>query len=311
MALEYSNDYKNPNWINFLSNGIDIVTPAGSFNKKSIDNYPQVPGLWATNVKDYHLELRISNAFWNGNPTDILPSDPIWKESDPSKIEGFMRDRLKYLFSFKPNRIDIVLEPWYYNQDKGSITWNASPYYKAFGEGWIKKAFRFAEEEAQKQGLTPGKDVKFYWNDYKLDQPGPNVDMVYKYIAEMRNEGLHIDGVGLQIYPGEIQSYSHVPQKDEMKSVIRKFSEFGDVYLEFEVWRSQGNKNVEPVGKDVFDACIEMNKEAQRMICNSIYIWDKFERDDLQPVLFTKNYEPNVIYQNLLKHLISRIPSSK
>jgi len=223
-----------PNWEEWLKEA-DTVVPDSASTQHGMDVY----GLdflesYFKRTRINKQGYRMNSVFWGED--DVAKS--IKGETNPVKVEAFMRERLALLIKLKPTEMNIVLEP-FDNFIEGQFLWAKTPWYNAFGEDWIVKAFQFAKEEAEKQNIVPGKDIKFYWNDWQLDQPSAKLDLTLAIIDEIIQTGAHIDGIGIQITPKENNKYyPHEPNKDELIEVIRAIKKHAlHVYVEYGTWR--------------------------------------------------------------------------
>jgi len=82
------------------------------------------------------------------------------------------------------NGWDVVNEAL---EDNGS--WRQSKFYRIIGEDYVKLAFQFAHEADPKAEL--------YYNDYSMAHPGRR-DAVVKMIKKLREQGIKVDGIGMQ-----------------------------------------------------------------------------------------------------------------
>lgn len=81
---------------------------------------------------------------------------------------------------------DVVNEAL--NEDS---TYRESFFYEVLGEEYIKLAFRTAA------GVEPD-GVKLYYNDYNIQGPGQKAKAALAIIRMLQEDGIKIDGVGLQ-----------------------------------------------------------------------------------------------------------------
>lgn len=84
----------------------------------------------------------------------------------------------------KVNGWDVVNEAF---NDDG--TWRESPFYKIIGKDYVKLAFQFAHEADPQAEL--------YYNDYNMGKEGKRKAVV-QLINELKNEGIRVDGIGMQ-----------------------------------------------------------------------------------------------------------------
>ncbi|KAK3079936.1 hypothetical protein LTS18_003549 [Coniosporium uncinatum] len=64
------------------------------------------------------------------------------------------------------------------------------------GPAYIPLVFQFAEEALK--GVKGGRKIKFYYNDYNIENPGPKSAAALGLVKGVKDRGIKIDGVGLQ-----------------------------------------------------------------------------------------------------------------
>ncbi|RQM04681.1 hypothetical protein DH86_00003926 [Scytalidium sp. 3C] len=101
------------------------------------------------------------------------------------------------------NHITNLIEHWgdkCYSWDvvnealNGDGTFSSSIWYDTIGEDYFYNAFAAATKAVKKTG----KDIKLYYNDYGLENPGTKTTAAYNLVKELRKRGSKIDGVGLE-----------------------------------------------------------------------------------------------------------------
>lgn len=295
------------NWDEWLKQA-DTLLPDSAPTQRSIDNYngtTEFLDSYFKRTRKNQQGLRMTGVFWDEH--DV--ANRIKGETDPVKIEAFMRERLSFLMKLKPTELDIVLEP--FDLIEGKFVWAKTPWYNAFGEEWTVKAFQFAKEESEKLNLIPGKDIKFYWNDWKLDQPSAKLDLTLTLIDKITQAGLHIDGVGLQIYNGtQNKYYPHVPKKDELIEVMHTIEKHvPHSYVEYLVMRNPASTGaLVPIASEIFESCVSVNREHPGTV-ESFNILDNYDpASPLDPKSFAfynkVTYEPNMNCYNLEKEMV-------
>lgn len=85
-----------------------------------------------------------------------------------------------------------------------------SPLYQIAGDEFIKKAFIYARE------ADP--DVLLFYNDYNAADPGKR-DRIYDMVKSMKEEGVPIDGIGMQ---GHYNVYG--PSMEDVDAALTKYS---------------------------------------------------------------------------------------
>ncbi len=105
----------------------------------------------------------------------------------PEVLKQRMKTHITTLVSRYKGRIkgwDVVNEAI---EDNGS--WRKSKFYEILGEDYVKLAFEYAH--------TADPDAELYYNDYSMAHPGRR-DAVVKMVNKLKNEGVKIDGIGMQ-----------------------------------------------------------------------------------------------------------------
>ncbi|MFO7999799.1 MAG: endo-1,4-beta-xylanase [Marinilabilia sp.] len=168
----------------------------------------------------------------------ILPTYPITVESSRSPIAFFaaplslggwffkdskgdevsrevliqrMEDHIKTVVGRYKGRIDgwdVVNEAIL---DDG--TYRKSKFYEIIGKEYIKLAFQFAHE------ADP--ETELYYNDYSMAGKGKREGVV-KMVKDLQNQGVKIDGIGMQGHVGR-----KYPTIKEFEKSIKAFSDLG------------------------------------------------------------------------------------
>lgn len=103
---------------------------------------------------------------------------------------------------------DVVNEAL--NDEDGS--YRESIFYQVLGEEYIKLAFRVAAE------ADP--EAKLYYNDYDIEELGPKFEGTLRLVEMLQEEGIRIDGVGLQGH----YTAGETPGIDETIEVIEAYA---------------------------------------------------------------------------------------
>ena len=90
-------------------------------------------------------------------------------------------------------------------------SWRESVFYQVLGEEYIKLAFRLAAE------VDP--EAKLYYNDYNIERPGDKVDGALRIVKMLQDDGIRIDGVGMQAH----FTIGRSPSLDDQIAVIESY----------------------------------------------------------------------------------------
>ncbi len=106
--------------------------------------------------------------------------------------------------------------------DEGGM--RESMWYKISGKNYIKQAFRWARE------ADP--DARLLINEYNLESHDPKLDTMIDFVREMLEEGVPVDGIGLQMHLNLLNT-----DMDKLRSNVRKLAKLREIKpdLKFEV----------------------------------------------------------------------------
>lgn len=76
----------------------------------------------------------------------------------------------------------------------GNGSFSSSIWYDTIGPDYFHLAYQFATEAV----AATGKDIKLYYNDYGLENPGTKTTAAYALVKDLQTRGIQIDGVGLE-----------------------------------------------------------------------------------------------------------------
>ncbi|MEV6238160.1 endo-1,4-beta-xylanase [Lentzea sp. NPDC051838] len=133
---------------------------------------------------------------------------PTWMRSAPDK-KTVMTDHIKAVAGHFKGRVtewDVVNEPM--NEDN-SDGLEHNLWYQAMGADYIAQAFRAAR--------SADPNAVLYLNEYGAEQEGPRWKALYALVKKLRQDGVPIDGVGLQSH--EYEAGDRVPAETFRKHV--------------------------------------------------------------------------------------------
>jgi endo-1,4-beta-xylanase len=148
---------------------------------------------------------------WHSQAPSWLFLDDDGNEVSRDELIQRMRDHIFTVVKRYKGRIhgwDVVNEAIL---DDG--TWRQSKWYQIIGPEFVQLAFEFAHE------ADP--DVELYYNDYNVERPEKR-DGIYDLAKTLIDNGVHIDGIGLQGHCS-----MDFPTVELMEEAILKFSSLG------------------------------------------------------------------------------------
>ncbi|WP_198680699.1 endo-1,4-beta-xylanase [Lentzea terrae] len=116
---------------------------------------------------------------------------PQWVQDLPAaELRQAMLDHIRVVAGHYRGKVfawDVVNEAFEENGTRRQSFWQ-----QKLGDGYLAEAFRAA------RAADP--DAKLYYNDYNIDGLGAKSDAVYELVRSFKQQGVPIDGVGLQAH---------------------------------------------------------------------------------------------------------------
>lgn len=162
-----------------------------------------------------NMHIHGHTLIWHSQAPKWFFTDKEGNDVTKEELTKRMKDHIETVVSRYKGRIDswdVVNEAI---EDDGS--YRKSKFYEILGKDFIKLAFNFAHDADPK--------AKLYYNDYSMFKPAKR-DGVVKMVKELKSQGVHINGIGMQGHLG----MSH-PDLSEMEKSIEAFGELGEVSI--------------------------------------------------------------------------------
>nr|WP_320057947.1 bifunctional endo-1,4-beta-xylanase/feruloyl esterase [uncultured Bacteroides sp.] len=177
-----------------------------------------------------------------------------------------------------------------------------SPLYQIAGDEFIKKAFIYARE------ADP--NVLLFYNDYNAVDPGKR-DRIYNMVKSMKEEGVPIDGIGMQ---GHYNIYG--PSMEDVDAALTKYSTIVKhihiTELDIRASEEMGGQlnfsreagNISPVVKtlqeDQYTRLFRILRKHKDVVDN-VTFWNLSDRDSWlgarnYPLPYDENYKPKPVY---------------
>lgn len=178
---------------------------------------------------------------------------------------------------------DVVNEP--FNEDG---TFRTSPFYTAMGSDYIATALRAAH--------AADPDAKLYINDYNVEGLGAKSDAMYALVSELLDEGVPLDGVGMQAHLAVQYGFPY-----QMQANMQRFADLGlDVAVtELDVRMplpADAAKTATQTSyyRQTTEACLAVAR------CVGITVWDYTDKYSWVPSTFPGEGAANLYDENLL-----------
>ena len=178
---------------------------------------------------------------------------------------------------------DVVNEP--FNEDG---TFRASPFYTAMGSDYIATALRAAH--------AADPDAKLYINDYNVEGLGAKSDAMYALVSELLDEGVPLDGVGMQAHLAVQYGFPY-----QMQANMQRFADLGldvavtelDVRLPLPADAAKTATQTSYY-RQATEACLAVAR------CVGITVWDYTDKYSWVPSTFPGEGAANLYDENLL-----------
>ncbi|KAK3357940.1 glycoside hydrolase superfamily [Lasiosphaeria hispida] len=170
-------------------------------------------------------------------------------------------------------------------------TYRESVFYQVLGDEYIKIAFRAAAKADPK--------AKLYYNDYNLESPSAKTEGVKKIIKLLRDDGIRIDGVGLQAH---LVAENH-PTLDQHIDAIKGFANLGvevaltELDIRLQTPATPTNLALQKEAyKNVVGACVQVKG------CIGITLWDFYDPFSWVPYVFQQEGAALLWFEDFTKH---------
>lgn len=188
---------------NVMKSGM-IQVKEGEFNFDQADKFIEIG-------KNNNFHIVGHTLIWHSQAPRWFFTDSEGNDVNPEVLKQRMKDHIHTVVGRYKGQVkgwDVVNEAIL---DDGS--WRASKFYEILGEDFIKFAFQFAHE------ADP--EAELYYNDFSMANPGKREGVV-KMVKNLQNQGIKIDGIGMQGHVG-----LEYPTIDEFEKSILAFSDLG------------------------------------------------------------------------------------
>ncbi|MCO6500492.1 MAG: endo-1,4-beta-xylanase [Vicingus serpentipes] len=223
-------------------------------------------------------------------------SDPDWIKTGgytTAQLDTIMKNYIQTTINYYKTNFPGTITHWcVVNEAIDDVTksYRNTFWYQTFGEDYISKAFTYARQ------ADP--NVKLYYNDYNADGAGlsgnasEKADSLYNIIKRFKQQGVPIDGVGLQMHV----SLENFPGKAAVLAQMNRLGALGlEVYVtEIDVAINEDLSGVSvpkypqqaQVFRDVLEACIASP------YCNDYTMWGITDRYSWYEQFFLKTDWP-------------------
>ncbi|MEU1706705.1 endo-1,4-beta-xylanase [Streptomyces sp. NPDC005706] len=248
-------------------------------------------------ARRHHQRVRAHTLVWHSQLPDWLTS----KEWTAGELRAVLKKHITTEVRHYRGKVyswDVVNEA--FNED-GS--YRETIWYKTLGPGYIADALRWAHQ------ADP--HARLYLNDYNIEAVGPKSDAYHRLAAELKAEGVPLDGVGLQAHLALQYGYPATLEEN-----LRRFSRLGldtaltEVDVRMQLPATDGKLAEQAAWyRDLTEACLAVRR------CVGVTIWDYTDKYSWIPAFFPgegaalpwdEELNPKPAYSALLEALRQR-----
>ncbi|ORX46469.1 hypothetical protein BCR36DRAFT_331995 [Piromyces finnis] len=259
-------------------------------------------------AKKFGAKFRGHNLFWPANSPDWFKN----YSDDIEEVKAYYLDYVAKVLDHYKDEEDII----YWDVVNESVTDDSTidKYKLRYGsdrsnefKGWdtyTEDIFTLAREHTNP-------NVKLIYNDYNAENNNGNFNgktgAVYKYIKEMKEKGIPIDGVGLQMHI----SCNYTPNYEQLTELIDMYKEIGVEVHVTEIDVSMKNCKTHDQQRklymDVFRACFDNEN------CKVFTVWGAYDTESWigasnVPLPFDDDMYPKDIYFDMLEYVMKQLP---
>jgi endo-1,4-beta-xylanase len=164
-------------------------------------------------AQKHKMKLRGHNLLWHAQAPSWMFKDAKGDTVSKAVLLQRLKEHITTVVKHFKNSTygwDVVNEAV---DDRDSVVYRPTAWYKIIGEEFIAKAFEYAHE-------ADPKSVLFY-NDYNTENPRKR-EKIYQIVKKLKEAGVPIHGVGLQGH----WSVNN-PSREELEKSIQMFSSLG------------------------------------------------------------------------------------
>jgi endo-1,4-beta-xylanase len=133
--------------------------------------------------------VRCHNLVWNNELSNFV-NQGTWNAQTLTQVLKNHIFNVVQHFGKRCYSWDVVNEAL-----NGDGTFSSSIWYDTIGEEYFFLAFQYAMDALAQIGAH---EVKLYYNDYGIENPGAKVNATIDLVHQLRKRGIRIDGVGLE-----------------------------------------------------------------------------------------------------------------
>jgi endo-1,4-beta-xylanase len=209
-----------------------------------------------------HRRVRGHTLVWDEQLPGWL-TGRVWSPAELAKVLATHIDTVVARYRGRVESWDVVNEPL---DDDGSLTRDV--FLRALGPGYIALAFRLAH--------AADPHARLFLNETATELPSRKQDALVALVRKLKDEGVPIDGVGLQDHT----DVAHAPSRATLARTMRRFTTMGlDVEItELDVQLNHGRRVADPLGAQADAYAAAGTACAANPRCTGLTVWGVTDR---------------------------------
>jgi len=262
-------------------------------------------------AKKYGAKFRGHNLFWPAYSPSWFREAHDGKDIEETK--AYILDYITKVLDHYKDEEDII----YWDVINESVKDDSTPdniklrtgadnsnEFKGWEDTYTEDIFKLAREHTNK-------NVKLIYNDYNAEANNGNFEgktgAVFNYVKTMREKGVPIDGVGLQMHV----HCQWKPNYEQLTKLISQYEEIGvEVHvteIDVSMEKCKSHDEQKKVYMDIFKACFDHEN------CKVFTVWGSYDSEswigaENEPLIFDADMYPKDIYFDMLDYVLAKLP---
>lgn len=249
-------------------------------------------------AEENNMDVKWHTLFWHQQNSPFVSSS--WTREEALAMMDEHITTIMTRYKGKISEYDVVNEMF---EEDGSFRKNV--WYNTIGPDYIEHALIKAHE------IDP--DTKLYLNEYSNEEYGhPKADAMYKLVKELKEKGVPLDGVGMQLHLDTSYPYN----ENRIRANIKRYEELGieisfsevDVRVPMDAAEAH-----EVVQEQIYRSLYKLASESPNV--KSFIIWGWTDKHSWVPstfpgkgnaLVYDVNGKPKKVYKEVYKDLLSK-----
>ncbi|MFK3939111.1 endo-1,4-beta-xylanase [Alkalihalobacillus sp. NPDC078783] len=295
-AIRYQPFSEDPDYLNLITSEYNAVTIE---NELKMEIMMPEEGVYAFNQADEMIRFATENELSIRGHTLVWERVPWWLENgeySDAEITSLLKQYVQTTVERYKGKLyawDVVNEAF---DERGNLKDNF--WLRHIGPDYIELAFQWARE------ADP--DVLLFYNDYENDVWSPKTEATLTYLTSLRESGVPIDGIGLQMHLDLANDFD----PEQLQNVMNVMGEAGFLVhiTELDIKLQHSGEDVETKRQkqadrfaDIMGVCLTNDA------CTTYTVWGA--ADPYSWINFTDEASADLAYPLLFDHELKQKPA--